>query len=118
MKISCLAFCICMLTVLASPQQRVFHLQYRPGSPQTEVFSNEDLKQLYQQEGTLQGISTRLDLLNDEVKGVRSTLDHEILPTIHQVDFFKWLFALIIAAIVGSAVTQHFNRDKQHRKSA
>ena len=91
-----------------------FHLRYRP-SFDPSVFSPEDLKQLSAQGATIDGIMRRLDAIDKNLEGIHATLDKEILPTIHVMDFFKWLFGAIIVAIIG-AVTAVLINEWAHRR--
>jgi hypothetical protein len=80
-----------------------FHLRNRVTSPQNEVVSAEDIKQIAKQGATLDAINLRLNAIDDNVKGIRTSLDNDVMPTIHVMDFFKWLLGSIIVAIIGIA---------------
>jgi hypothetical protein len=100
-------FIVCLCSFGAFAQQD-FHLQYRAGpSTQYQVVSAEDIKQLATQGAAIDAINFRLGSIDDNLKGIRTKLDNDVMPTIHVMDFFKWFFALIVAAIVGAAVNNY-----------
>jgi hypothetical protein len=75
---------------------------------QSQLFSANDLHQLWSHDATLRAIDLRLAGIDDKLKGIQGTLDNDVLPTIHVFNFLKWLFALIVAAIVGAAVNNRY----------
>jgi hypothetical protein len=77
-------------------------------TPETEVFSQGYLVQLGNHDATLRAIDGRLKGMDDKLTGIQTTLDKDVLPTIHVFDFLKWLIALIIAAGVGALVSGWF----------
>ncbi len=103
-------FLVCMFSLEVFAQQPDFHLQYRPGSSlqYPQVVSSDDIGRLYAQGATIEAINFRLNSIDDNLKGIRTQLDNDVMPTIHVMDFFKWFFALVVAAIIGAAANNLF----------
>jgi hypothetical protein len=94
--------------------QKDFNLRNRPGTPQQySVFSTQDLKQIERQGATLEAINSRLSAIDENLKSIRGTLDKDVLPTIHVMDFFKWLFAGIAMTVIG-VVANHWYKNRPH----
>jgi hypothetical protein len=102
-------FLICMFSLEVFAQQPDFHLQNRPDSQQyPQVVSSDDIKRLYAQGATIEAINLRLGTIDDNLKGIRTQLDNDVMPTIHVMDFFKWLFGAIIVTIIGIEVNNRW----------
>ena len=85
--------------------------------PETEVFSQAYLVQLGNHDATLRAIEGRLKAMDDKLTVIQTTLDRDVLPTIHVFDFLKWLIALIIAAAVGGGVSGWFRNKPEPAKA-
>src|ERR1700676_941394 len=94
-----------LTTGLCAQRKDDFHLRRRAQISESPVFSPDDLKQLAKQGATLDAIGIRLNAIDENVKDIKNTLDKDVLPTIHVFDFLKWIFGLILVALVGVVVS-------------
>lgn len=79
----------------------------------SSIFSHNYLLELGNHDATLHAIDVRLKGMDEKLGGIQTTLDKDVLPTIHVFDFIKWLFALGVAAAVGAWVNSIMKSKKQ-----
>ena len=109
----------CLLTAgLCAQRKDDFHLRSRAQISESPVFSPEDLKQLAKQGATLDAIGIRLNTIDENVKDIKKTLDKDVLPTIHVFDFLKWIFGLILVALVGVVVSDWWSNRRARQAPA
>jgi hypothetical protein len=102
---------LCIASISSAQRNSDFHLRARPDEFRSyPVFSQEDLTQLAGQKATLDQIGIRLGSIDENVKDVKKTLDNDVMPTIHVFNFLKWVFALIVAAVIGVLVNERMRR--------
>lgn len=65
-----------------------------------QLFSEQDLKLLTVHDVTLRDIDRRLGSIEGKLDTFGTTIDKDILPTIHVVDFLKWFLAIVVAFMV------------------
>jgi hypothetical protein len=94
-------------------QQSDIHLRYRSERPQlAPVVTPDEIRQLAAQGATLDAIKERINLLEIHVGTIQTTLDKDVLPTVHQMDFVKWVGALIFGCILLAFVNRWLKDNK------
>ena len=83
-----------------------------------QLFSSDDLKELAGHDATLRAIELRLSGIDGKLTDIQSTLDKDVLPTIHVIDFLKWLMAAIVAVIIGEWIRSMWGKKKPQSASA
>jgi hypothetical protein len=111
-------FFIFLLTVSVCAFTPDFRLQYRAGSGQIQVVSEDDIKTLAAHGVSLDAIKEHLDKIDKDLDKIHTTLDKDVLPTIYVMDFFKWLFGALIIAIIGAIVGVIVNNRFTQRHTA
>lgn len=91
------------------------HLRYRPAQDEPLV-SDKYIEDVTRQGATLENIDKRVTEINDDVKDIKNKLDDQVMPTIHVMEFFKWLFGALIVAIITVAVNNNWHH--RHRAGA